>query len=42
MPERILIPRHFDFASTLGKFFPQPQAGEAIAAAPEQMEAINE
>jgi hypothetical protein len=42
IPERILIPRHFDFASTLGTFFPQPQAGEAIAAAPEQMETINE
>ena len=42
MPERILIPQHFDFASTLGKFFPQLQAGEVIAAAPKQMEDVNE
>ena len=42
MSERILIPQHFDFASTLGKFFPQLQAGEVIAAAPKQMEDVNE
>jgi AAA domain-containing protein len=42
MSERILIPQHFDFASTLGKFFPQPQVGEVITAAPKQMEDINE
>jgi hypothetical protein len=35
MPERILIPQRFDFQSTLGKFFPQPQAGSTNAAAPE-------
>ena len=36
MPERILIPQRFDFATTLGKFFPQPQVGETIAAASKQ------
>ena len=38
MPERIGIPQQFDFMSTLGKFFPQPQAGATPAAAPETME----
>src|SRR5215813_3453010 len=38
MPERIRIPQTFDFMSTLGKFFPQPQAGVTPAAAPETME----
>src|SRR6516162_5149820 len=44
MSERILIPPRFDFASTLGKFFPHPQAGEVIAAESEskQMEVVNE
>jgi len=35
MPERIRIPQTFDFMSTLGKFFPQPQAGVTPVAAPE-------
>ena len=35
MPERIPIPQRFDFQNTLGKFFPQPQAGATTAAAPE-------
>jgi hypothetical protein len=35
MPERILIPQRFDFQSTLGKFFPQPQGGAPPAAASE-------
>src|SRR5262249_55477394 len=39
MPARIEIPQHFDFNSTLGKYFPQPRAGMASAAAPNtQME----
>jgi len=38
MPERIRIPQTFDFMPTLGKFFPQPQAGVTTAAAPETME----
>jgi hypothetical protein len=38
MPERIRIPQHFDFMSTLGKFFPQPQAGVTTAVAPETKE----
>jgi hypothetical protein len=38
MPERIAIPQHFDFMSTLGKFFPQPQAGVTTAAVLEKME----
>jgi len=38
MPERIRIPQTFDFMSTLGKFFPQPQAGVTPAAAPKTME----
>jgi DNA polymerase III delta prime subunit len=42
MPERIQIPQRFDFMSTLGKFFPQPQAGAIPAATPKQMETINE
>src|SRR5262249_17269589 len=42
MPERIRIPQQFDFMSTLGKFFPQPQAGVITAAAPKQMETIND
>ena len=35
MPERIMIPQRFDFMPTLGKFFPQPQAGATCAAASE-------
>jgi hypothetical protein len=40
MPERIAIPQHFDFQNTLGRFFPQPQAGAipAAASATETME----
>ena len=38
MPDRIRIPEQFDFASTLGKFFPQPQAD--VTAAPQLMETI--
>jgi len=38
MPERIRIPQQFDFMSTLGKFFPRPQAGVILAATPETME----
>jgi len=41
MPERIMIPERFDFATTLGKFFPQPQAGATTAPAPEMMETEN-
>jgi hypothetical protein len=41
MPERIMIPERFDFATTIGKFFPQPQAGVTTAAAPETMETEN-
>src|SRR5262245_44102474 len=37
MPERVQIPQAFEFMSTLGKFFPQPQAG-VTAGAPETME----
>jgi AAA domain len=39
MPERITIPQHFDYQATLGKFFPQPQAGATTAAVPETTEA---
>jgi hypothetical protein len=38
MPERIMISEHFDYMSTLGKFFPQPQASATTAPAPETME----
>jgi GTPase SAR1 family protein len=38
MPERIRIPQQFDFMSTLGKFFPQPQAGVTTAVASETKE----
>jgi AAA domain len=41
MPERIMIPQRFDFMPTLGKFFPQPQAGATSAAASERMEQRN-
>ena len=41
MPERITIPQRFDYMSTLGKFFPQPQAGATSAAASETMEQRN-
>jgi len=36
MPERILIPPTFEYATTLGKFFPQSQAGVTTAVAPNQ------
>src|SRR5262249_50936135 len=36
MPERIVIPERFDYASVLGKFFPQPQAGLTTVAATKQ------
>jgi len=46
MPERILIAQRFDYMPTFGKFFPQPQAGETLVAAPqpetETMESVNE
>jgi GTPase SAR1 family protein len=41
LPERIMIPQRFDFIPTLGKFFPQPQAGATSAAASETMEQRN-
>ena len=40
MPERITIPQRFDYPNTLGKFFPQPQAGATTAAAPETTENV--
>ena len=40
-PERIAIPQRFDFQNTLGKFFPQPQAGVTTAAASETREQTN-
>jgi hypothetical protein len=36
MPERITILQRFDYPSTLGKFFPQPQAGVTTVAASKQ------
>src|SRR5262249_7444183 len=39
-PGPILMSQRFDCASTLGKFFPQPQVGEVITAAPKQMEEV--
>jgi hypothetical protein len=41
MPERITISQRFDYQATLGKFFPQPQAGATTAAALEPMEKAN-
>jgi GTPase SAR1 family protein len=41
MPERIAIPQRFDFMPTLGKFFPQPQAGVTTAAASGTREQTN-
>jgi hypothetical protein len=41
MPERIAIPQRFDFMPTLGKFFPQPQAGATSAAASDTREQRN-
>jgi hypothetical protein len=41
MPERILIPPKFEYATTLGKFFPQPQAGVTTAVAPNQIDGAN-
>ena len=41
MPDRIMIPQRFDYMSTIGKFFPQPQAGATSAAASETMEQRN-
>jgi AAA domain len=40
MPERIAIPQRFDYPSTLGKFFPQPQAGATTAAVLETTENV--
>jgi hypothetical protein len=40
MPERITIPQRFDYPSTLGKFFPQPQAGATTAAVLETTENV--
>jgi hypothetical protein len=41
MPERVMIPHHFDYQAVLGKFFPQPQAGATTAAVLETMEQAN-